>query len=258
MIRSSLMASLLGTLLFASSASAVTTTINDGYHGGTANNPFWLNQDIVGLAEHWDISKMDVSINEDGQFVISIFSQYFDNVGRLGVELGDLFMSIDGWNPFGTGPYDNDDASNGEDWEIVAVLDDHGEAAPDSGTSYLGQSGVLDLYRVNTANIELSNLPGHDYRVGQEVQYNPDNQQAFTQGRWRIVDIANDPYDVLQLAFNLGPDFVERFTSFGFHWSMTCGNDVIEGAADVPEPATVALMGMGLLGMLPRVKRAKK
>ena len=29
----------------------------------------------------------------------------------------------------------------------------------------------------------------------------------------------------------------------GFHWTMQCGNDVIEGAAPVPEPATMLLLG---------------
>ncbi|MBN1841875.1 MAG: PEP-CTERM sorting domain-containing protein [Deltaproteobacteria bacterium] len=33
----------------------------------------------------------------------------------------------------------------------------------------------------------------------------------------------------------------------GFHWTMTCANDVIEGAAPVPEPATMLLLGTGLV-----------
>lgn len=248
----------LAALLLASSASA-TTTIVDGYHGGTANNPFWANSDVIGLNEHWDVNKMEVTLDTENNLVtVAVFSQFFDNVGRRGVELGDLFISTNGWNPFGTAPYNQDDASNGEQWELAAVLDDHGPSLPTSeelGVSYLGKSGSLAVYEVLPGNIELANLPGGDFRQGQEAQYNPGQQAALFTGRWEITDILNDPYDVLTLTFAVSPDFFSLFTNFGFHWTMTCGNDVIEGGAEVPEPATVALMGLGLMGLLPRRKK---
>ncbi len=34
------------------------------------------------------------------------------------------------------------------------------------------------------------------------------------------------------------------------HWTMSCGNDVLEGSANVPEPSALLLLAVGLLGLL--------
>jgi len=39
-------------------------------------------------------------------------------------------------------------------------------------------------------------------------------------------------------------------TEVDLHWTMSCGNDNINGSFSVPEPGIMSLMGMGLLGLV--------
>lgn len=251
-------------LLSVSNAAAV--VIADGYHGGTPNNAAFLNQDIVGDPQYWETTQMEVLFDPNGSdadiLTVIITSTYFDNVGRNGGELGDLFISTDGWNPFGAAPYNNDTYLNGEDWELVAVLDDHGEGVSDTvnGENYTGQSGALAIYDVNQANILLSRSDGGsgDFREFQEVQYAAANDDALSTGGWQIIDVPGSDFDNLVLTLMLPDGSFDRFLDWGFHWTMTCGNDVIEGNAPIPEPGTLLLMGAGLMGALPWRRKRKR
>lgn len=210
-------------------------TIYDNYYGANAHGY----GDVLGESEYFDVSRMDVNFN-NGTMIVDIYSRYFNNIGIYGTQLGDLFISTHGWHPYGEAPYLSDNASHGTTWDYVAVLDNH-----------LATSGHFSLYEISDGgNIVLSYGPsGSTWRDGQAVQFAPapTGSPKFT-GTWSI-GTSSDTDDYLRFTINYnswgsGP--------FGFHWTMSCANDVIEGEdppIPTPEPATMLLLGSGLIGL---------
>ncbi len=241
-------------LMLFGAAAVRAEVIPDGYVGADPTHN-WGHNDVIGDAHEFDITKAEF-VCQANQFVVRIFSRYLDNIGFEDTFLGDLFLSTDGWNPYGNAPYKNDLAANGEDWEVVAVLDDRNATA-----------GVLGLYAVNEANIGMAQAPNNNpsrwvYRAGQEVYYTPGaNEAPVAFGAWAIFagDPAVDTDDYLEFILPYCPDLHEICGGLGFHWTMSCGNDVIEGGGDIPEPGSLMLLsaaGIGLAGARLRRRRA--
>ena len=243
--------------MWCSAAAAV--TVNDDYVGGDPTLAGDYGSDVIGAFSAYDISHMTVDLT-NGVLSIGVFSQYFDHVGRSGTQMGDLFISTNGWTPFGAAPYPDDTFLNGTSWEIALVLSDHGSSAANALTeeSFVGDSGVLSAFSVNPAQVLMSYLTtSTGFRADQAVQYLPGQQDSLAQGTWSILPGANG-YAELLMTINLGQAFSSLDQDWAAHWTMTCANDVIEGggAADVPEAGTLALLGSGLLGLLIRRKRS--
>ncbi len=247
------------TLLMSTSVFAAPMTIVDGYIGADAHT----HGDVIGYISVFNISRMDVSItgstltvqiNTDfgagnglGSFASSTrtaLSGWTGSGNGNGIGFGDLFLSSNGWNPVGPAPYLNDDHSNGTQWDYGISLDDRWD--PTTGVA-LGAT-LYSLTGTNADNAHMSDdfLSGATYRNGQEVAV--DTRSNTTEALDN--DVSFGAYgDHILFSVDISGTGLENADMIGLHWGMTCANDVIEGEYDVPEPAGLALMALGLLGI---------
>lgn len=263
----------------ASVAQAQLVSIADRYIGGTdthnAGNP------IEYIGEGFKVHSMDVNFDSAGGTLgVTVFSDYFknSNIGAFKTLPGDLFISqgyfYTATTYFANAPtvpgttYANDTKDDnrltGEDWEYVVKLE-----GQKTGNVF-NTSGTVSVYAVLPGGIYTSNMwaaangyntPSYRWRKEQEVSYIPGLGEAvLITGTWERFQ------DRLEIEI---PWIAELRTTgfrdegFGFHWAMSCGNDVIEGWATptsivvVPEPSMIVVPALGALGILALLRRRK-
>jgi hypothetical protein len=240
----------LGVTLFGFSslsfALPTTQTIADNYIGSNAHG--W--GDVIGDRNIFDIDHLDVSFDFD-LLKVKVVTKFKEDPSAWfrNIHYGDLFISTDGWHPHGAAPYTQDRYGNGETWEIVVDTSEQ--------ISY-DRFGILLTQQVNN---------GGTFRNGQEVLRNPrapSHARTYVPVQIRNETINGQLWNTLTYSMSMSALGIEAGDELGFKWSMTCGNDSIEGVAavpshpdQVPEPTALALLGIGLIGLTSvRRKRA--
>lgn len=229
---------------------ATTFRIQDNYVGGSldqVNDVYEHNRgDVIsnaGSENLFDIDWMDIYYL-DNYLRVDIHTDYVAGTeGTAPTTYGDLFISTDGWNPFGDSPYLQDTIANGEKWEYAFDVS--------SGNLY----DITNAQGSILTSDDVMPSEGYQYRNNQEVLINNAGLTSIGTG---TAGRSGEYYSMVMDVTGMNLDFASLLSSnnVGFHWAMTCGNDVIEGST--PEPGTMLLLGSGLLGLLGYRRRFKK
>lgn len=224
-------------------------TITDPFPGNSCSNS---SCDVIGDPLKFDIQKAVLDTSAD------TFTLYFNfgngnsninsfNIGGPTLYAGDLLFAVNGTFEYGI------------------ALQSHAGSGNSGGVSTGSTVTAGHLYQINnTANGLLTSnqvmgTTGSIYRTGVDVWLHNYNGALtdLASGSVNVVGGGNgnpNPEFVVTLSFpNLPSGFLSDFnsgnTSISFA-SATCANDIITGnIPGVPEPATMALMGGGLLAL---------
>lgn len=239
--------------LMAAFSNASATVLEDTYHGGNGHG---YGDVIAGAGvTTYNVNGMEASLS-GSKLTVIIYTNFAGNAGiesqwtknGTGIGYGDLFLST-GWTPNGSGSYDNDNAANGNHWTYAFSLDDPLNNSGGSGTIYALGAGNAGNHNPDVLlSNDFMNCGGSCiYRDGQPVAVNKSLATATNNtGSWTVGDgFLSFTFDTAGL--DLDPH------SFGFDWTMYCGNDVIQGldplAVPEPTPAGIFLLGLGLIGL---------
>ncbi|MEX0326693.1 MAG: PEP-CTERM sorting domain-containing protein [Puniceicoccaceae bacterium] len=222
----------------------------DNYIGGVATNAGYTYSDTIGNV--FELTHTETFLS-GGNITINIHGNYFDNIisgtGLNGTTLGDLFISTNGlaWGPGDDTTLDYIGGTTQTIWDYGVKL---GVYDNQSGTDIT--SPVAATVHSDPSDIIQSTASGV-WREFQEWQFNPGDRTEVGSASWFIDtagNVANDDFLSITIFDYKNVLGVDDANELSIHWTMTCGNDVIE-TTPVPEPSTIGILGAaGLMGVL--------
>ena len=178
----------------------------------------WLDPGYGG--QNFDVEAMYFGVDDTSYYMAVVTG--FRPEGRQGFEAGDIFFDA---NNDGTYDYAFDTSEDGEMVSGITAVE-YSDAG--GGESW---GGVSDPFRVLT----YSGAPVADLAWS----------YAAFDGRYAIEVVIDKGY-------------FGSLTEVAVHWTMGCGNDAGDLVATVPEPATLLLFGVGLVGVAGRQIRRRR
>jgi len=223
-----MMAALTGVTLWGAMpahAAVYTYTLPDEYIGSSGPDAI--------LGAPYDITQTIVHIDQTSitfDFYSADDGGYFTE-GILRYGMGDLFL----------------DTTGGTTWNYVVELNN-----PVANNTFIQSSGIATLYVADPDMIQNGSV-----RLDEAALYDPSGQSPVgSAGSWEIKSTDDWTYNYLSITMPLALAGWNGTSPLGFHWTMACGNDVVQDVVrPIPEPATMLLFGTGILGLAGIMRR---